>query len=154
MDLACVTPTKYLAFQSLFLMAHGICGIGFNWVPEEFGRKKTIVATTFICLLFQVFCILTNNFLVRLACFTIMGMSQLKNGVLITYAFEINRSEDKSFVCSLINTYDMSIIILLNIYFIFVKNWRPFFYFHTLCGIFAFTVLAIFAPESPKWMII
>ena len=48
MDLMCMAPVKYLSFQTFFLITMGVSGVVLNWVPEVHGRKKTLIATTFI----------------------------------------------------------------------------------------------------------
>ena len=100
-------------------------------------------------------CIYSNSYWIRLASYVFMGVCQLKNGVLLTYGFEICTQETKSLHCSIINSVDMTVVSLMNFYVLYIsKNWKPFFLIMTWLGVIACTVFVAFAPESPKWLLI
>lgn len=88
-----------------------------------------------------------------MCCFFVLGFSQTKNGQCYSLGFEIVPNNSRSFICSVINVWDLSFTFWLNLYImLFSKQWFYIFAFYTLIGIIALIILTIFTPESPKWL--
>jgi hypothetical protein len=78
---------------------------------------------------------------------------QLKNGICYTYAFELVELKNKPLVCSAINIWDVSTLMWINLYILHVsRNWWYILAAYTFLGFIAWTIILIFGPESPKWM--
>jgi MFS family permease len=81
MDLMCVPPSKYMTLGSVFYFSAGISGVLLSSFAELHGRKKTIVLFQLISSGAQLLILLTPNYVIRLICFALLGLSQnLKNG--------------------------------------------------------------------------
>jgi MFS family permease len=80
MDLICVPPSKYMALGSVFYLSAGISGILFGGLAESMGRKKTVFTLQAISSAAQLLILFIPNYWIRIACFLVLGTSQLKNG--------------------------------------------------------------------------
>jgi hypothetical protein len=98
---------------------------------------------------------MTRSYWIRLACFCVMGSMQLKNGVGMAWAFELVCLKDVPLVCSLITMFDVSTLMWVNLYIIFIsREWSYILTAYCVIGIVSWIVIYLVAPESPKWMMI
>lgn len=81
MDLMCAPPSKYMALGSVFYFSAGISGVLLSSFADWYGRKKTIVLFQTVSSGAQILILLTPNYIIRLICFALLGLSQnSKNG--------------------------------------------------------------------------
>jgi hypothetical protein len=102
----------------------------------------------------QLMIIFVPNYYVRMAGYTLMGMSQLKNGVSYVWLFESVETKHKSTVCGIMNCVDAATIGVLCFYFMHNPNWFPIEMAMTTLSCTCCLIVMIFMPESPKWCLI
>jgi MFS family permease len=151
MDLMCKNPFMIGLILSVYLLALGISGMSFAWIPDYCGRKKTVLISFGFSLLFQLLAIFINNFYFRMACFACMGACCIKNGTSYAWLFEMVESRHKPIVCSIVNAFDTMTLFFVGFYVIFIsRHWLPLYAFYTVIGGVSWLVL-FFVPESPQW---
>jgi MFS family permease len=80
MDLMCVPPSRYMAIGSVLFFFAGVAGLTLYGLADKFGKKKVIVCCQTMSSLAQLIAIYWPNYWMRLACFAVIGICQLKNG--------------------------------------------------------------------------
>ena len=64
----------------VFLACAGISGLVLSGLVDSFGRRKSILTFQTISNFAHVMILFSSNYTVRLLCFALMGISQVKNG--------------------------------------------------------------------------
>jgi MFS family permease len=155
MDVLCMPMSAVMALGTAWAVSSGLSGIVCSGLAEQVGRKKTIViGQVFQCIASAVM-LLSKSYYMRLACCILLGMGRLNNGQCYTFGFEIVSKKYKSLVCSVINTWDSSYLMVFNLYWMFVsKNWYYFFVVHSTFSFLLLIVFVLFVPESPKHLLL
>lgn len=99
--------------------------------------------------------LLVPNYWVRLLCFAVQGLCQLKNSVCITWLFSLVHSNNKSQACSLLNAWDTLTLFVTCIYFQYVtREWFWLYLVLTSLGTISYLTMIFVLPEAPMWLLI
>ena len=80
MDLVCLSPARVGMMITIYYISFAAGGM-FYMVPEKIGRKASVMLSAGLSLIAQTIIICCNNLTVRTICFSLMGLSQIKNSV-------------------------------------------------------------------------
>lgn len=95
------------------------------------------------------------NYYVRLLGFFAMGLFQIKISTCYMYICELVEQKHKSSVIAFINAIDGFTHTIVALYFkFFSKDWNPLFMGSVFVSTIALIGMLLFAPESPKWLIV
>ena len=84
-----------------------------------------------------------------------MGACQLKNTVCYVWLFDLMMRKDKSVCCGLLNAWDTITLTVTAIYFLYWnRNWFNLCLGMTILGAISHFYMLIYAPESPKWLLV
>jgi hypothetical protein len=84
-----------------------------------------------------------------------MGACQLKNSVCYVWLFDLVESQHKSVTCGFLNAVDTITVTVATLYYLYWnKNWFNLCFWMTVIGGVSHFYMVIFAPESPKWLLV
>lgn len=98
--------------------------------------------------------LLVPNYTVRLVCFFIMGLCQLKNSASYMWLFSLVMRKDSAVSCGMLNWWDCATLAVITVYFTYVsKDYYPLFFWIIVAATVAHLFLMIWTPESPKFLL-
>ena len=137
-----------------YFLAYGLAGLFLFSLPDKWGRWKTMAVFGTIHVASQFTIMLVPVYSVRLACFAVMGLCQLKNNMSYVWLFDLVESKHKSVCCGFMNALDTITLTVSTLYYLYVnKDWYYLCFFFTVIGAISHFYMIIFAPESPKWLL-
>jgi MFS family permease len=153
MDLMCTPAATVGLIISTYFMSYIIGGI-FCAFPDKYGRKFSLAFSFSIAIIGQTVMLFSKNFTVRLLCFGLLGLSQIKNVVSYVWLSECVPLTHKPRAYSIINIFDALPLVLICLYFMFIsRSWL-----YINIGVTALSYLAFalipFCPESPRWLLV
>jgi MFS family permease len=137
----------------VYLFVNAILGFYIGWIPDYYGRKKTLIVSLSMSLAFQVTYAFWHNHAVRWILFACFAMCNVKNGCSYVWAFEIAGPKYKAFVTTFINVWDRSTFTILGIFGTFVSRyWLHVVFFYFCLGCLSLLTIVFLVPESPTWL--
>lgn len=123
-----------------------------GWIPDAFGRKKTVLYSMGASLLIQVIFVLCQNHEFRYICYFCLAMCNVKNGCSYVWAFELAGAKNKMFVTTVMNVIDRGTLVVYALFMLFVSRWYfVLVSFYWVLGMLAWIVIYFVLPESPLW---
>jgi MFS family permease len=155
MNWECFPKAKIAMLLTCFLLGAGAGGLALSPLPDRLGRKKTLLIIGCLHIPVQFIMLYTNNYTVRLICFTLLGFFYVKNTCAYNWMFEIAEDKHKALSCSLINSWDCTNGLTFGLYFFLVRPSAPdMLTAYTFLGLICFVVQIWLIPESPKFLLI
>lgn len=154
MDLVCVPEARVDVIASMTYIGFGISGFFFFPLPDLYGRRTTLLYFMLVHLIVQVCVLLVPVFQVRMVCYLLMGMCQIKNAICAVQTLEVVPTQYKGFVVAFINSCDCLTSAIIPAYFYWLdRNWFPI--YAGLVGLTAGAMIFMFfqVPESPRWLL-
>ena len=140
---------------SIYLFTNGISGMYVGWIPDAYGRKKTLLWSFGGSLLFQLRMVVFPNYWIRNLCYFGLAMMNVKNGCAFAWLFETSGTKNKQFVSTLVNAYDRSTLFCFGFVVLFVQRWwAAVALWYLILGILAWLTILLLIPESPNWLMI
>jgi len=154
MDLMCENPVQTNFMISLRLIAYGLAGILFFWVPDRYGRRPTLLINWAANLLAQYIMIFVPTYEARLIGFILQGLTMLKVQVPYVWVAEIVPAARATLSSVCLTSFDSSTLMIACLYFILIsRDWLPLILSMTVLSTLALLYALIFIPESPHWLL-
>mmetsp|Transcript_101614 Transcript_101614/g.140442 ORF Transcript_101614/g.140442 Transcript_101614/m.140442 type:complete len:165 (+) Transcript_101614:538-1032(+) len=99
-----------------------------------------------------IFC---TNFAARSISFALMGFFHIKTSLSFVYLFELSPQKNKMFACSFVNLIDALPLIVGCVYFQYISvEVDTLLIIMSMLYLISLSIVALFFPESPKWLLI
>ena len=85
MDLICESRNKINVMMSVTFVASCAAGWLFSEMPRRYGNQRVMTYLLFINSLAQVLCLFVANFWIRVLCFGIFGLTQVKMSFILAW---------------------------------------------------------------------
>lgn len=145
---------KVQNMMTLYLLTNGIQGTFVGWIPDWYGRRKTVMYTFGASLCIQIVFIFNQDHLMRTLCFFCLALCNVKNGCAYVWAFESAGVKHKMFVTTIMNAFDRSTLFVTGFFLVFITRWwLVIAMFYWTVGVFAFVLAYFYLPESPLWLV-
>ena len=153
MDLVCMPATTIGFMITAYYIGFAIGGLFFA-IPDKYGRQISIVFGLTVAIIGQALMLYWPNYWVRMACFFILGLSQIKNSVSYVWLTECVPLPYKSTAIIAISLVDAVPMGVTCFYFMYIsKDWFYLSFFMLMLSVAA-TLLAFVCPESPRWLLV
>jgi MFS transporter, OCT family, solute carrier family 22 (organic cation transporter), member 4/5 len=153
MDLMCTPAATVGLLISAYYIGYIIGGAFFHF-PDRYGRKFSLALSFAIAIFSQTVMLTSKNFTVRLICFGLLGLSQIKNVVSYVWFSECVPLTHKPLTYAIINIVDALPLVLMALYFMFIsRSWLYINVVATALCYLAFIIIP-FCPESPRWLLV
>lgn len=155
MNFMCEDKQKIDTINSVFFAGFAIGGGVLSSFPDRIGRKTSMLISGSLHLLTQYIIMFSHVYQTRVIGFFLLGFFQIKNGVSIMWTIELLENRHRNDVICWLNGFDGFTLAMTAFWLVFInKSWWSFFLSFTLLSTVSFVVLMMFAPESPKWLLI
>lgn len=136
----------------MYFGTNGLSGMYVGWMPDFYGRRKTLLYSLAGCLLFQFLLLIGPFYWFRIFCYVCLALCNVKNGCSYAYLFETSGASNKLFVGNTVNAFDRSTEFWLGFIIIFFSRWWIVVgSVYWLLGIAAWIIIYFCMPESPNW---
>jgi MFS family permease len=154
LDLMCKNPATYNGGASFYFVGY-LIGIIFFWMPDNLGRRSTMLFILPIYVLASALSIFSEKMAFKTIGFFLQGLFHLKITVSYTHVLDLMPTNSKSFVATLITAFDSATPMFACLYFKFVeKNIDKVLKIHFCYGCIACISYIAFIPESPRWLLL
>ena len=152
MDLVCV-PSSQVSLMLSWLFIGTIASVVLVTVPDQFGRKYSVILGMVIALLAQIVMLLVPSLLVRSICFFLIGFSGFKNSTAYVWGSECVPFKKRTAVFTVINVVDALPTVITGLFYLLIKpDWFPVYAFNIALSSSGL-LLAFACPESPRWLL-
>lgn len=133
----------------------GIGALCISWLPDKYGRRKTLIICGMITTPAQVVMLYCPNFYVRFVCYCLLAFFYIHNTMCFNYMFELTEAKYVPSVLSFITVWDTLIVSIVNFsYLTFTNDWQPPFAFFTWFGAICIFLQILIIPDSPKFLLL
>ena len=152
-DLKCMSSQQIGMIATAYFAGFALNGL-LSTIPDQIGRKKTILYAMLMSCFAQAVTLMIPNFTARTCMFFIMGLTQIKVGASYVWLSECVSFQYKSTTFTMINIYDSMTMAIVCIYYSQIDHswfWLSLTMF--LLSLVA-TVTILICPESPRWHLV
>jgi len=140
--------------MTLYLLTNAIQGMYVGWIPDYYGRRKTVMTAFAASLMIQLMFMFNKHHLMRALCFFCLALCNVKNGCTYVWAFELAGLKHKMFVTTCINAFDRCTLCVMGFFLLFLTRWWLVIALsYWTLGLFAFITAYYYLPESPLWLV-
>ena len=154
----CSSEFTISLFGMLFFTGYAIGNLIIPVLSDHYGRKKIFVCNMLVRLFsFISLLLLPNDYnciYIIMAIFFIGGFNSAGRMMVgYCYMIEMAPTKDRSWMCTVWDIHDGTMMIWVTIYYVYVsKNWRPTLYWASIVQSVTIILISCFLPESPKWL--
>lgn len=153
MDLTCMPQAKIGMMITLYFVGI-LVSLPSSTLPDKYGRKKSVLYSGLLSMLGQTLIIFNPNYNMRCLGYFILGLATLKNSQCYVWLSECFPLKDRASAFTVINMIDaLPMFITNSFFFFFLRDWFPINIAILSLSYFAL-FLAIFLPESPRWLLV
>jgi len=153
LDLLCVDKLKVNFVVTWFYIGY-FFGISLFFMPDQFGRRITILFSQFIAVLGYAMIIFIPNLIAKSIGFFIIGFVHIKNSIAYTQCSEFLPLKNQEMAITLISLYDTANITLCCVYVMFFDIKINDYVLINFCFAALALILYFFiVPESPKFLL-
>ena len=152
MELFCKNPLSWISIASYYMLGY-TCGAIFFFMPDQLGRKKTLIIAIAMNIIAMYLSIYDERIPVKKFGFFLNGLFHIKNSVSITQSLELVPDAYKNANFTGLLLFDASGIFYACLVFYFYKpNVQLIFDIHFAIGCIIFVAYCFIIPESPRWL--
>lgn len=151
-DLVCTPKVQISFFGTLLLAGFFFGSIFLVRLGDIIGRKKVVVVSTLVSSVCLVGILLSPSLITLFVCIFIFGLTCGPRGLSFVYALELTTSEYEVVYSTVALAIDATCMLILGLYFYFFKSMIPLLVFLTVVQTLAISLVALNAPESPKFL--
>ena len=89
LDFICAPQAKVDLIATVWMIGIGLGAFCMAWLPDYFGRRKTLLITGLFTLPAQIFCIHVQNYWVRLSCMGVISFLYIQKSLCFNYIYEL-----------------------------------------------------------------
>ena len=153
MDLTCTPETTVSMMFTCYFIGTLVSGF-LAPIPDRYGRKKSVFSGLLLSTLSQTFMLFVPSLAARAVCFFLLGFANLKNSQAYVWLSEVVPFERRSCTFTIINIADACTGLVAGIFYVLIsRNYMPLYIFVVSLSYLAL-LLALFMPDSPRWLLI
>jgi MFS family permease len=154
MDLVCANKAHTNTMLMPYYVGCGLAVFLFLRMPDQLGRKKTMVINLAVQLYAQFMAIYMPTYTARFIAYTLFGLTQLRATVVYAWVSELVESKYVAGVNSSLTAFDSATLATVCFFLLFVsKDIQTLFFVMAILASVALLICQFYMTESPKWLI-